>query len=110
MGQLYLQRFEYRGAVDKSEFDKAWGNGLEAFAKAGNWGGVEKGIKHIHTYGTAWGGYALIEVDDPAEFDKYQMFHTNTYAHMVLITFEPLSDMDASFATTVNEIRARASG
>jgi hypothetical protein len=24
MGQLYMQRFEYRGAISKSEFDEAW--------------------------------------------------------------------------------------
>lgn len=29
MGQLYLQRFEYRGAIGKADFDKAWGVGLE---------------------------------------------------------------------------------
>ena len=36
MGQVYLQRFEYRGAVDKSAFDKAWDVANETFAKTGN--------------------------------------------------------------------------
>jgi hypothetical protein len=108
MGQLYLQRFEYRGAIDKAAFDEAWRLGLEAFAKSGNWGGVGKGVKHIHTYGTAWGGYVMIEVDDPKVFDQYQMFHTNTYSHMVRITFEPLSDMDGGFAPTIKELRAKS--
>ena len=43
MGQLYLQRFEYRGAIDKSAFDKVWGVANETMAKTGNWGGVKKG-------------------------------------------------------------------
>jgi hypothetical protein len=108
MGQLYLQRFEYRGAIDKAAFDETWRLALEAFAKSGNWGGVGKGVKHIHSYGTAWGGYVMIEVDDPKVFDQYQMFHTNTYSQMVRITFEPLSDMDEGFAPTIKELRAKS--
>ncbi len=108
MGQVYLQRFEYRGSIDKAAFDDTWGIAFETFAKTGNWGGVEKGIKHIRTYGTAWGGYVMIEVDDPSAFDEYQMHHSNNYSHMVKITFEPLSDMDAAFTETINEIRAKA--
>ena len=108
MGQLYLQRFEYRGAIDKAAFDQAWGVGFKSFAKTGNWGGVEKGIKHIHTYGTAWGGYALFEVEDPRAFDQYQMHHTNSYSHIAHITFEPLTDMDAAFATTISNIREKS--
>ena len=42
MGQLYLQRFEYRGAIGKKAFDKAWGIANEAMAKTGNWGNVKK--------------------------------------------------------------------
>jgi len=49
MGQLYMQRFEYRGAVSKSEFDEAWSGALKAFAKSGNWGGVETGVRHVKT-------------------------------------------------------------
>ncbi len=108
MGQLYLQRFEYRGAIDKSAFDKAWDVANEAMAKTGNWGGVEKGVKHIHGYATAWGGYGLIEVDDPAAFDQYQMFHSNNYGHMVRITFEPLADLDAALAPIIAEIKAKS--
>ena len=107
MGQLYLQRFEYRGAMDKAVFDKTWGVGLETFARTGNWGGVEKGVKHIKTYGTAWGGYALIEVEDPAAFAQYQMHHNNHYGHVARITFEPVFDMDAAFAPGVSDIKAR---
>jgi hypothetical protein len=29
-------------------------------------------VRHIKTYGTGWGGYALIEVDDPGAFARYQ--------------------------------------
>jgi len=47
---------EYRGAVSKSEFDEAWSGALKAFAKSGNWGGVETGVRHVKTYGTGWGG------------------------------------------------------
>jgi hypothetical protein len=38
MSQLYLQRFVYRGAVSRSEFDQAWAIALQTFAKSGNWG------------------------------------------------------------------------
>ena len=63
MSQLYLQRFEYRAAA-KSEFDQAWTIALQTFAKNGHWGGAESGVRHLKSYGTAWGGYVLIEVDD----------------------------------------------
>ncbi len=94
MGQIYLQRFEYRGAIDKSAFDAAWAVGNEIMAKTGNWGGVEKGVKQLHAFGTAFGGYALIEVEDPAAFDQYQLFHTNNYSHVASSTFELLVDLD----------------
>ena len=54
MGQLYLQRFEYRDAIDKSAFDKVWAVANETMAKTGNWGGVKKGVTHLHAYGTAF--------------------------------------------------------
>jgi hypothetical protein len=107
MGQIYMQRFEYRGAVDKSTFDTAWGIANEVMAKTGNWGGVKKGIKHLHGYGTAWGGYALIEVEDPKALEEYQLFHTNNYSHLVKITFDPLVDLDAALAATYAEIKAK---
>ena len=64
MGQMYLQHFEYRGAINKSEFDEAWGVANQAMADSGNWGNVQSGVKHLHAYGTGSGGYALIEVED----------------------------------------------
>ncbi len=108
MGQLYLQRFEYRGAPDKSAFDKAWDVANKTMALTGNWGGVKKGVTHLHAYGTASGGYALIEVDDPAALDEYQIYHTSNYSHMAHITFEPLADLDAALAPTYAKIRAKA--
>ena len=96
MGQKYLQRFEYRGAIDKEAYDKAWGIANDVMAKTGNWGNVEKGVKHIHAFGTAWGGYALIEVDDPKAFDQYQLFHIQNYSHICRISFEPLMELDGS--------------
>ena len=107
MSQIYLQRFEYRGAISKTEFDAAWGIANEAMARTGNWGNVESGVKHLHGYGTAWGGYGLIEVEDPAAFDQYQLFHSNNYAHMAHITFEPLADLDAALAPVLAEIKAK---
>jgi hypothetical protein len=65
MGQMYVHRFEVRDGVSKSELDAAWGVAFKAFARSGNWGGVEKGVTHKQSYGTAWGAYVLIEVDDP---------------------------------------------
>jgi hypothetical protein len=31
MGQIYIQKFEYRGSPTKAEFDGVWGVALEAF-------------------------------------------------------------------------------
>jgi hypothetical protein len=104
MAQLYLQRFEYLGS-SKAEFDQAWGIALQSFARSGNWGGVEAGVRHVKSYGTAWGGYALIEVDDPAAFARYQAHHNENYGHMARVTFEPLFDLDAVMAPRVAEIR-----
>jgi hypothetical protein len=106
MSQIYMQRFEYRGAVTKSEFDAAWGAAHEVMASTGNWGGVEKGITHLHGYGTSWGGYAVIEVEDPQALVEYQLFHVMNYSHMVKITFDPLVDLDEALAPMYAEIRA----
>jgi hypothetical protein len=65
MGQMYLQRFVYGEGVTKAALDQAWGEGFKAFAQTGNWGNVDSGVTHHQSYGTGWGGYALIEVDDP---------------------------------------------
>ena len=108
MSQIYLQRFEYRGAIDRAVFDATWGIAHEAMAKTGNWGGVKKGIKHLHGYGTSWGGFALIEVEDPQALVEYQLFHVNSYSHMVKITIEPLVDLDAALAPIYAQINAKA--
>jgi len=105
MGQMYVHRFAYRDGVSKSELNEAWGEAFKAFARSGNWGGVEKGVTHKGTYGTAWGGYILIEVDDPEAFDRYQVHHLQNYGHVVNITYEPVYDMDSAFAETVNTLR-----
>ena len=110
MGQVYLERFEYWSAVSKFEFDRTWDAALEAFAGSGNWGGVKRGVRHLHTYGTAWGGYALIEVEDAEAFTSYQLHHYENYSHVARITFEPLADLDAHFAPRIAEIRAKATG
>jgi hypothetical protein len=26
----------------------------QTFARTGNWGGVDKGVRHVHSYGTGW--------------------------------------------------------
>lgn len=72
MGQVYLQRFVYRDGVSKSAIDEAWAEAFKTFARSGNWGGVDKGVTHRQTYGTGWGGYVLIEVEDPEAFGRYQ--------------------------------------
>jgi hypothetical protein len=105
MGQLYMQKFENWSAVSKAEFDQAWGAALKTFAQSGNWGGVEKGVRHIKTYGTSWGGYALIDVDDPAAFALYQAHHYQNYGHVARVTFEPVTDMDAMLAPTLADLR-----
>ena len=69
-----------------------------------------KGVTHIHGYGTALGGYELIDVDDPKAFDQYQLHHTNNYSHMAQIAFEPLVDLDAALAPTIGDIRAKLKG
>lgn len=94
MGQMYLQRFVYRDGITKEALDAGWGEAFKAFARSGNFGNVEKGVSHHQTYGTSWGGYVLIEVDDPDEFAAYQAFHGMTYGHVVNVTYEPVFDMD----------------
>src|SRR4051794_23652392 len=59
MGQMYLQRFAYRDGVSKSEFDETWAEAFRAFARSGNWGGVDKEVTHHKTYGTGWGAGRL---------------------------------------------------
>ena len=105
MAQLYLQRFEYR-AAPKSEFDEAWANAIQTFAKTGNFGGAEAGVRHIKSYGTAWGGYVLLEVDDADAFGRYQLHHAMTYGHMADIIFEPIFDLDAALAGRIREVAA----
>jgi len=107
MSQLYMQRFEYRGAVDRSALDTAWGIANDVMAKTGNWGGVEKGVKHLRGFGTTWGGYALLEVEDPQALIEYQLFHVNNYSHLVKVSIEPLVDVDVAFEPTYAEIRAK---
>ena len=34
MSQIYLQRFEYRGAIDRAVFDATWGIANEVMADA----------------------------------------------------------------------------
>src|SRR5262249_3508060 len=104
MAQLYLQRFEYRSAA-KAEFDHAWTIALQTFAKTGNFGGAEAGVRHIKSYGTAWGGYVFFEVDDPKAFARDQLHHAMNYGHMPDIQFEPLFDLDAALAQKVSEIK-----
>ena len=96
MGQLYMQRFEYRGAISKSEYDAAWTVANDVMAKTGNWGGVKSGIKHLRAFLTGWGGYALIEVEDPKAFNEYQQFHVQNYSHLVTISFDPVVDLEAT--------------
>ena len=91
---------------DRAVFDATWGIANDVMAKTGNWGGVKKGIKHLHGYGTARGGFALIEVEDPQALAEYQLFHVNSYSHMVKITFEPLVDLDDALAPIYARIKA----
>ena len=105
MGQVYIYKFAYRDGATKEAIDGAWTEGFKAVARNGNWGDVEKGVTHKGTFGTSWGGYVMIEVDDPEAFGRYQAFHLQNYAHVVTLTFEPLWDMDSGFAETVNSLR-----
>ena len=104
MGQMYLQHFAYRDGILKSELDAAWNEAFKAFARSGNWGGAPKGINHHHTYGTGTGGYILIDVDDHEAFADYQAFHLQTYGHVVTVTWEPLFDMDRTFAPVIQQL------
>ena len=105
MGQKYLQRFAYRDGISKSELDAAWAEAFKAFARSGNWGGVDRGVKHHQTYGTGWGGYILLEVDDADAFARYQAHHNQTYGHVVAVTWEPVFDMDSAFSETINALK-----
>lgn len=101
MGQVYIQRFAYRDGATREAIDAAWAEGFKAVARSGNWGNVEKGVTHKQSYGTAWGGYVLLEVDDPEAFGQYQAYHLQTFGHVVNVTFEPVFDMDRAFADAV---------
>jgi uncharacterized protein DUF3303 len=105
MGQMYLHRFATRDGVAKAEVDAAWAEAFRTFAKSGNWGGVDSGVTHHKTWGTSWGGYILIEVDDPDALARYQTHHLTTYGHVVNITLEPLYDMDKAFEGVVASMR-----
>ena len=107
MSQLYLQQFEYRGAMDREKLDAAWAIAIEAMARHGNWGNVASGVKHLHGYGTGSGGFALIEVDDPEAFGRYQVYHNNNYGHVATLTFTPLADLDAALAPAIAEAKAK---
>ena len=85
MGQMYLQRFVYAEGVRKAELDEAWSQAFKAFARSGNWGDiVDGGVKHHQSYGTGWGGYVLIEAEDPEAFGRHPMFHYQTYGHVAM--------------------------
>lgn len=101
MGQMYLQKFVYRDGVTKAAIDSAWAEAFRAMARTGNYGNVDKGVAHQKTLGTAWGGFVLIEVDDPDSFAAYQVFHMQNYAHVVHVTWEPVYDLDRAFAGEV---------
>ena len=49
-GQMYMQRFENFGVLNKADFDAVWAIGTEAFDRTGNFGGVETGITHHGIY------------------------------------------------------------
>ena len=97
MGQLYMQRFENRGVIDKSDFDATLPVGLEAFRKAGN---VDKGVTGHGVFAASWYDYVLIDVDSPETFAEYQAFHYNNCDHHFAITFEPVVNMEDAFAET----------
>src|SRR5437660_10579673 len=105
MSQLYLQRFEYR-AAPKSEFDQAWGIALQTFARTGNYGGAEAGVRHIKSYGTAWGGYVLLEVDDADAFCSLPATPRNELRAYGRHHFRAaLFDLDAALAPRVAEMK-----
>jgi hypothetical protein len=108
MGQLYILKFEAWSAISRFEFDKTWSTSIEAVGKSGNWGGVDKGIRHIGAYGTAWGGYVLFEADTPEAFAQYQLFYYRNVSHVARITIEPVVDLDEALAPAISEARARA--
>lgn len=107
MGQLYILKFEAWSAISRFEFDKTWSISVEAVAKSGNWGGVEKGIRHIGAYGTAWGGYVLFEAETPEAMAQYQLFYYRNVSHVARIIIEPVVDLDEVLAPTINEARAK---
>jgi hypothetical protein len=102
---MYLQRYAYRNGISKAEIDQAWNEAFRTFARSGNWGGVEKGVTHHQTYGTGWGGYVLIEVDDPEAFGRYQAHHNQTYGHAVHVTWEPLFDLDRAAEEVIRGLK-----
>jgi hypothetical protein len=107
VGQLYILRFEAWSAISRFEFDKTWSTAIEAVARTGNWGGVEKGIRHIGAYGTAWGGYVVFESNTPEATAQYQLFYYRNVSHVARVTIEPVVDLDEVLAPAINEARAK---
>ncbi len=92
MNQLYVQRFESKNP-DKETFDKCWEIANKAFKDTGNWGNVPSGVKTLHALASTFGGYGIIEVEDPEAFNAYQMFHVQNYSHAFDVTFTPVGDL-----------------
>ena len=38
-------------------------------------------------------------------FGRYQMFHNQTYGHVVHVTSEPLWEMDRAFEATIRDLK-----
>jgi len=55
-------------------------------------------------YGEGVTKAALDQAWDEA-FGRYQMFHNQTYGHVVHVTFEPLWDMDRAFEPTISALK-----
>ncbi len=47
----------------------------------------------------------LIEVDDPEAFGQYQAHHNQAYGSAVLVTLEPLFDVDNAAEETIAALR-----
>jgi hypothetical protein len=43
---------------------------------------MDKGVKHVHSYGAGWGGYVLIDLEDPEAFGRYQAHHNQTHGRI----------------------------
>ena len=96
MGQVYLHTYRYQGVLSPKSIMPGE-LPLRHSPRQATMATSNPALRHLKGWGTGWGGYVLVEVDDKA-FDRYQLFCNQNYGHVVQLLFEPLFNSDAALA------------